>query len=225
MSTKPEFKSLSTMSFEPSPQPYKTMRTPFRGFQPVPEEFPYLSGVHTRTSVDDMRMIRAAMGEYKGNALEIGSACGGTTLVLAEVCMGRVYCIDPWSYKAYPFEEFATNISKAGYSDRIYPIRMKSADALPLLLEDKIRFDLCYVDGLHSIPVCTYEIGMCYKLLNPGGCLFVHDIGDTCPQLAEGITKYMSEHEDEWDVVHNPYPANKGIHFDKASSLLHAVRK
>jgi predicted O-methyltransferase YrrM len=115
--------------------------------------------------------------------VEIGSYVGDSTVMFAKK-VKHVISIDPFvnnydvndetCYRAdiptTVYDEFKKNISPF---DNIKHIRKTSDDAINDLLNDK--FDLIYIDGVHTYEQVKKDIENYSKILKPNGLLCGHD--------------------------------------------------
>lgn len=101
--------------------------------------------------------------------LEIGMGMEGySTRVWLEHCDGQLTSIDKqdWSHIAPKFKD--------EFGERFKFIEGRSEEVMPTL-EDK--YDLIYIDGLHTYEGAYADIKNAIPLLEPGGLLVVDDYG------------------------------------------------
>jgi predicted O-methyltransferase YrrM len=114
--------------------------------------------------------------------LEIGSAFGYSTVVLASVA-DLVVAVDPHQ-ALRSLEALRANLGLYGVRQRV-DIRVgRSQDFLPGMVKGGRRFDLVWIDGDHEAIGVAYDLTWSLQLLRPTGTLAVHDYGeDTCPDV------------------------------------------
>jgi hypothetical protein len=120
--------------------------------------------------------------------LEIGSWCGDSTLILANVVRefgGQLFCIDWWKGNAGTdlaaiadredvFSLFWQRICRAGLEDSVMPLRGRSQSVMPVLKENS--FHLIFIDADHRYQQVKQDIASAVPLvLRPGGILCGHD--------------------------------------------------
>jgi len=120
--------------------------------------------------------------------LEVGSWCGDSTVLFAEVLReigGTLFCIDWWKGNAGTeladiagredvFRYFWQRISRAGLDDVVVPIRGRSDLVLDVLRENS--FQLIFLDADHRYSSIRSDIAAAMSLLNQdGGILCGHD--------------------------------------------------
>jgi hypothetical protein len=134
--------------------------------------------------------------------LEIGSWCGDSTVLFAEVVRevgGILFCIDWWKGNAGTeladiaarediFTHFWHRISRAGLGEVVVPVRGRSEVVLEVLRENS--FQLIFLDADHRYSSVRREIADAISLLNKdGGILCGHDcegnFGDFDPEFLE----------------------------------------
>ncbi|MGH2915459.1 MAG: class I SAM-dependent methyltransferase [Solirubrobacteraceae bacterium] len=162
-----------------------------------------IEGVQGWLSADQAARLFAAAAAVPagGTIIEIGSFRGRSTIVLALAALPgvSVVAIDPHAGSDRGPQEiaadaargeddaraFAANLSAAGVTDRVFHLRLASADALAQI--DR-RIDLLYIDGAHRLAPALSDISRYGALVSPGGTMLIHDsfssIGVTLAILA-----------------------------------------
>lgn len=122
--------------------------------------------------------------EHKKNQyfLEIGSFDGVVVSVLAEKHPNaKYYALDAFKEghgtDSGNLDSFIHNTKDLS---NIILLKGLSFDILPVL-RDRV-FDIIFVDGDHAYESVKSDVGMCYRLLKPGGVMAMHDyfnIADT----------------------------------------------
>jgi predicted O-methyltransferase YrrM len=192
---------------------------------PVPEEFPYLDGVRCMTNLCDLHDLAEVASQVQfGDILEIGSAFGASTLAIASRTSRNVFACDPQSnpaaVKTKRFEAFLGNCQRSGFGNRIFPLRMMSRQAFPVLREHGIVLGMVFVDGFHSPGLAIKDYNDAFDYLPLGGLICAHDMTSAFENLAEATLKWIDRMEDYIHVLKNPYPANRGIEQTETSALL-----
>lgn len=160
---------------------------------------------HTVGSKNQRKRIKEicefALKNHNGDILEIGAYIGLTTKILCELAKtyGRkVYVIDPWDgvqnggNKEY--DEFLKNTQ--GYED-ILIIKKQSSltnDSRELIRNNQFAF--CFVDGLHTVDACDYDIESC---ITQKGIISVDDTS-WCKGLDNLIYKHSKNHQKNFIV-------------------------
>ena len=131
-----------------------------------------------------------------GHIVEIGSYQGRSTVVLARGAGHgvTVVAIDPhagndrgpnlWRGTSEQGEDdhrrFVENLSRAGVSDRVTHLRLRSEDALP---HAPRQIDFLYVDGAHGYRHARADIREWSERVTPAGRMLIHDA-----YLSVGVT-------------------------------------
>ena len=121
--------------------------------------------------------------ECNGDAIEIGSWLGGSTIIIAKALKnGKVFAIDPhkngmehneWKIKD-TFNEFTLNIRKAGIADNVIAIRKTSEKALEGWNH---KAGLIFIDGSHKYEDVKFDLHNWRNFLTEGGFMLMHDYG------------------------------------------------
>ena len=128
------------------------------------------------TAAEAAELARLAEGR---DVLEVGSAFGYSAVVMA-LTGARVTAVDPHTWLPASHEVMTANLEAYGVADRVTVVREASQEALPWLAKEGTRFGLVFVDGDHSEAAARHDIRWALQLLDPGGTLAVHDVGETC---------------------------------------------
>lgn len=141
------------------------------------------------------------------NILEVGCFEGRATTFLIEGCPGAsITCVDPWegSVDIPPAlmlgveDRFDKNTAEAlskSSTTSLTKYKMRSSQALPMLLSQGRRFDFIYVDGSHTAPDVLCDAVDCFRLLREGGALIFDDY------------VWAMEPPGEQDLINMPKPA------------------
>ena len=125
------------------------------------------------TRDESMALLKCIEGKH--TVLEIGSAFGYSTILLAEpwrIVSRVVLSVDPHSdYNSW--ETFLENVERHSVSGRVLPFRATNKQILPYMGDNSV--DAAFIDGDHSHEHCLYDILNCLRIVRPGGVLAVHD--------------------------------------------------
>ena len=124
------------------------------------------------TEVEAQALARLAAGR---DVLEVGSAYGFSACVMALAGARHVTAVDPHTWLV-SHEVMAANLDKAGVTGRVTVIRGHSPGALDGLGP----FGLAFIDGDHAYESVLADVEAARKLLEPGGILACHDLGEDC---------------------------------------------
>jgi hypothetical protein len=151
-----------------------------------------------------LRRLARAAARPGCRFLEVGSWCGDSTVILAEVARefgGRLFCVDWWQGNAGTeladiacrqdvFAIFWQRIRDAGLDEVVVPIRGRSEVVMDVLKENS--FDFVFLDADHRYQAIKHDIAACIPMVRrDGGILCGHDcegnISDYDPEfLAAG---------------------------------------
>jgi predicted O-methyltransferase YrrM len=115
-----------------------------------------------------------------GRVLEIGSAFGYSTVVMAKVAV-EVMSVDP--HVALGSQEiFRRNLQQYSVLHKVTCVTDYSWNMLPTLPPGS--FDLVFIDGDHSEAAVWRDIALSIPLIRPDGYIACHDYDeDTCPGI------------------------------------------
>jgi cephalosporin hydroxylase len=145
-------------------------------------EFRLTSGLSTR---NNLRAIRRLMLETRPRrTLEIGMACGGSTLAFAathrEIQKTAGVChtaID--AFQQTGFDDVGRlKLAEANLQPYVEVIEELSSRALPKLATAGLQFDMIYVDGSHRFEDVFVDFYYCRELLTVNGYLLFDDSSD-----------------------------------------------
>lgn len=150
-----------------------------------------------QTSEDQVcELYTAVLNSPEGDVVEIGSASGGTTVVLIEAAKEvgkKVYSIDP-----YPIEfenkasfydsglmsqlkqEFADNILGGKYDNII----QFNEDIIDCLHKIPDKLSVVFIDGCHEFSFVQKEYNLLLRKVVPGGIIYIHDMDWSVGQLS-----------------------------------------
>jgi len=139
-----------------------------------------------------------------GSCLEIGAFYGKSTVAMAEVAM-IVYTVDTFKSDKMgerqldvitTYDQFIQNIK--GY-DNIVIVEGMSYDVVPKI---QLKFDLVFLDGLHTYENTAMDIRICWPKLKRGGTMALHDYGFyKHPGCKEAFNELLGEPEGIQDTV------------------------
>jgi predicted O-methyltransferase YrrM len=112
------------------------------------------------------------------SALEIGMACGTSSVVIARALAdnggGMLTSIDP--FQSSTFESAGSrSVAAAGFGAMHRLIEEPDYIALPELVAKQQRYDFIFIDGWHSFDFALIDLFYADLLLDPGGVVALHD--------------------------------------------------
>lgn len=115
--------------------------------------------------------------------IEVGSYKGRSSKALADNCIGRVYCIDPWDGFYYNDDGSINKGIKTKVSDQFYnnlSNHIKSGRVIPLTGYGRdFKFapeaDLVFIDGDHRYNEVIDDIARARSWIRNGGIISGHD--------------------------------------------------
>ena len=111
-------------------------------------------------------------------ALEIGMACGFSTLAILDALPadGRLISIDPFQHTDYHSvgHTLVSRSTRAGSHELVQDF---DYIALPKLVEQGVKLDFAYIDGMHTFDYVALDAFYVDKLLNVGGVVAFNDCG------------------------------------------------
>src|SRR5215216_3050717 len=146
-------------------------------------------------------LYRLVVGLKPLNALEIGMACGSTTLAIltafetdASNQQGTLISIDPMQHAEWGDGwdgVGALAVQRASLGKRHRLIEKKSYEALPDLLRQNNRFQFAYIDGWHTFDYTLLDFFYIDKMLDAGGIVGFNDCG--WPSVHK-VTRFVLSH-------------------------------
>ena len=132
-------------------------------------------------------MLLAACTPADGVILEIGSFKGRSTVALASIAKhydrGKVIAVDPHTApsatdpdlqgQTTSFDDFLSNVHRAGVADVVEPHRMYSRELAPNF-DRPIR--VLWIDGDHTTEGAREDVKLFRPFLQPSGILAMHDV-------------------------------------------------
>lgn len=128
--------------------------------------------------------------------MEIGSAAGGTTILLA-VAAGFCHALDNGAGKDHRLH-FANNIKKAGVDSRV---KFHLGDACEIANKyPDDYFGLVLVDAEHTGEHPYQDLTAWAPKVKPGGYLLADDLSDGTPDVTIGIIRFLTQnHQFDFD--------------------------
>ena len=141
--------------------------------------------------------------QIEGDLLEIGSAWGRSTVLLALASKRTVWSIDPHTggsayvqrgQKQDSYEEFIRNLEKHGVRDKVIVLRHTTEEVLiRQIVPSNVKFAFCFIDGMHTPKAVGIDFNFAYPRLVPRGIMVfddyfepsVRDYAKTIERLAE----------------------------------------
>ena len=144
------------------------------------------NGPAISTSLSEDEAAKLAELAAGKTVMEIGSAYGYSAVVMA-VAGGQVVAIDPHSWLP-SFGPMTENLAAYGVEDRVTIIMDGAENAVPMLEDRGLRFDLVWIDGDHSQQAVERDVRLALTVLAPGGVLACHDYDEiSCPGVRPGL--------------------------------------
>jgi predicted O-methyltransferase YrrM len=143
-----------------------------------------LSSLPSLMSMKERELLFKSSNKVEGNAIEIGSWMGASTIIIASgLRNGKIYAVDPHKGTTAhdansvkdTFQIFTDNIKKFSVSDKVIPIRKTSEEAFESWNGEKLG--MVFVDGNHEYMHAKYDIENWMKFLKNDGILIIHDFG------------------------------------------------
>lgn len=164
------------------------------------------------TFEEAVELFNAVLNTPAGAVVEVGSACGGTTVVLigaAEQIGKMVYSIDPYPEnlegKANEYtpglmkefrEAFKKNILEGPWHN-VIQFREDTASCIHLITD---KLSVVFIDSCHELSFVKNEIMLLYPKLVVGGIIYIHDIVSERGQVSgtkesglNNLPKFFSE--------------------------------
>jgi len=163
--------------------------------------------------------------------LEIGTFAGTSVIGMLQYLPNAfATTIDPWL--SYAEKECATeintsslekilemnvekifyeNIAKAGFTNRVTPIKGDSAFVLTNLLKQDKHFDFIYVDGSHKAIDCYTDCLLSWQLLNKNGIMGIDDylykisLIDEFENVQKGVDHFLDKIKGQYVMLVNGY--------------------
>lgn len=132
---------------------------------------------------------QAAQG---ANVLEIGSAWGFSTVLMAEVAR-LVVSVDPHTM-ADTWQAFLWNLDRYGVLQRVMVVKGTSQDELPKMPAWGADgfFDVAFVDGLHTRWGAWFDLTWCRQLVRAGGIIAAHDYCVRWPGVLDAVDEVLA---------------------------------
>jgi len=158
---------------------------------------------------------RAVLETPPGDVIEVGSATGGTTIVLikaAELAGKHVYSVDPYPpgmegaaalYEPGMMNRYREGFAKNILNGKYHNITQYNEDLVWCIDRIPERLSVVFIDGCHEFSFVQAEYEMLWPRLVEGGVLYVHDIywGDgqvsrTAETGLTGVRDWLGKGED-----------------------------
>jgi len=170
-----------------------------------------------------LEILRHFRNNSQVNLLEVGCYTGCSLVeILRQLPQATATVIDPWEdydekgeimkniTKNGIEDMFIRNIKKSGLESRVTVYRGRSCDALPVLIENKKKYNFIYVDGSHKCLDAFLDCVLSWKLLTTDGILAVDDYtwGMNDPILDrphDGVNHFLNLYKNEYRMLINNY--------------------
>jgi predicted O-methyltransferase YrrM len=136
-----------------------------------------------RTVVEEL--YHAVLNSPAGDVVEVGSAAGGTTIVLvaaAEKAGKRVFSIDPYDEGlegvANHYYKGSMSALRNGFLKNMagYPVTQFVSDVFSCHSKLPYELSVIFIDGCHELSMVQRDFNLLLPRLVPGGYIFCHDI-------------------------------------------------
>ena len=138
--------------------------------------------------IDALTIYDAILRTPSGAVVEVGSACGGTTIVMIQAARRRnkmVYSVDPYPVefenKAASYKEGLMNEFKKKFRQNILNGQYKNIVQFNSDLNDCIdsipkHLSVVFIDGCHEFEFLKREFDLLWPRIIRKGIIFIHDI-------------------------------------------------
>ena len=173
------------------------------------------TGMASRNTL--LTLHNLCMSHRPERTLEVVLAYGGSCLVfiqshadLGHPPSGQHIAIDPFQHEMA--DAGLAQVERAGQSGFLTFFREPSHRALPRLLAEDERFDLCFIDGSHLFEDCFLDAFYCARLLALDGVVVFDDGAD--PHVAK-VTRFVERNLSRSLVAFDlaPFRADGGLSF------------
>lgn len=161
------------------------------------------------TIAESVELYRGVLNTPDGDVVEVGSASGGTTIVLVKAAgqVGKkVYSIDTYpedltgiathyveGFNEQAKKEFRENLLTGEYNVEQFNVDVQHClDRLP------INLSVVFIDGLHELSFAIAEFNLLFPRVVAGGRIYIHDTNWTIGQLTQSEENGLSR---IWNIV------------------------
>lgn len=145
---------------------------------------------------DERRYIWGLVAKLRGTVVEVGSAYGGTTLVMAHAGAERVYSVDNW--QCGQREVFLRNIDAHAPTGIVESIVGDSVETAPQFADESCSVVL--IDANHDGEHPLKDIVAYAPKVKLGGYLLVDDTGPAFPDVERAIVWINNDPRFKWDA-------------------------
>jgi GR25 family glycosyltransferase involved in LPS biosynthesis/predicted O-methyltransferase YrrM len=186
---------------------------------------------NTNAKITFVEMLSNFITYKQCNILEIGTFAGTSVIGMLQYLPNAfATTIDPWiSYiekecgtetntNALELMEkndiekiFYENISKAGFTNRVTPLKGDSAFVLIDLVRKNKTYDFIYVDGSHKAIDCYVDCLLSWQLLNKNGIMGIDDylykisLVDEFENVQKGVDHFLEKIKGQYVMLVNGY--------------------
>jgi len=151
--------------------------------------------------------------------LEIGCFEGLSSVFFADNLLhhplSRMTCVDPFLgmddndhaglLEDGVEERFDHNISVCGNWEKI-TVHKTTSDAFFASRDDPVMFNLIYIDGSHMCDQITKDMENCFRVLSPGGIMWMDDYRGGCGgQIKQTMDAFLDTYQGQYDTIHVGY--------------------
>lgn len=161
-----------------------------------------LRGVEAQTTPKELQLLidYALKSGTRPEIVEIGSYCGASSIVLAEVA-GHLTCVDPFIGKhgkdkrgIFTFHVFEKNVLNKYRNVTLF--QMTSKFARESFAGGEI--DFLFIDGDHSYEAVKLDCELWLPLLKSGGYVAFHDYWNV---HKPGVKQAVDEMINDWEII------------------------
>ncbi len=157
------------------------------------------------TELEARELYNAVLFTPQGDVVEVGSATGGTTIVLilaAKEALKMVYSVDPYpdafENNASDYTAGLMTIYKNKFRQNIlnhqhYNIIQLNEDIKNCIDRIPKELSVVFIDGCHEFAYVKNEYDLLFPKLVPGGIMYIHDIYAPAGQLSKSEDQGVSQ--------------------------------
>jgi predicted O-methyltransferase YrrM len=146
--------------------------------------------------MDALELYDAILDTPDGDVVEVGSATGGTTIVLIQAAkkVGKmVYSVDPYPEEMEDVADFYTSGLMAEFQRKFAENILTGEHQNIIQFNDDIsecikdlpqNLSVVFIDGCHEYDFVEKEFNLLWERVVPGGIVFIHDIESSVGQFS-----------------------------------------
>lgn len=141
-----------------------------------------------------------------GDVLEIGSAWGRSTVLLAHACSKTIWSIDPHvggliyqdrQEKQNSYQDLLNNLRRFNLQDQVRCLKATTQQVIDqqLMPQDQ-RLSMAFIDGLHTPEAVRVDWHFTQPRMTPGAIIVFDDYFEyTLPEYAAAIDELVAQHQ------------------------------